>query len=122
MVNFFYIYTYTIMRVHLIKKQTLIDYAIGHPNSLAALTYWMDIVKFADWSNPNEIKKTFATADILGNDSNRVIFNIGGNKYRLICKYKFGKNKVHIFVCWIGTHKEYDKICKKNVQYKISVY
>lgn len=110
------------MRVHLIKKQTLIDYALGHSNSIAAFNYWLEAVKFADWNKPEEIKSTFGTADILGNDSNRVIFDIGGNNYRLICKYMFGKKKVHLFVCWVGTHVEYTELCKQNKQYTIAVY
>lgn len=36
-------------------------------------------------------------------------------------KYAFGKNQVHLFVCWIGTHKEYDKLCKINGQYSVSI-
>lgn len=66
--------------------------------------------------------KTFGYADLLGNGSNRVVFNIAGNNYRLICGYKFGPNMVHLFVKWIGTHAEYDKLCSKNLQYTVSKY
>lgn len=110
------------MRVHLIKKQTVIDYALGHSNSIAAFNYWLETVKFADWNSPGEIKSTFGSVDVLGNDSNRVIFDIGGGNYRMICKYMFGKTKIHLFVSWIGTHAEYDKLCAKNEQYTISIY
>jgi len=65
---------------------------------------------------------TFNSADILGNGSERVVFNIGGNKYRMICKYHFGETKVHLFVNWIGTHSEYTKLCNEGKQYTVNVY
>lgn len=45
---------------------------------------------------------TFGATDLLGKSSNRAVFNIGGNTYRMICKYAFGDRKVHLFICWIG--------------------
>ncbi|WP_298608866.1 type II toxin-antitoxin system HigB family toxin [uncultured Spirosoma sp.] len=56
------------------------------------------------------MKDTFGAADLLGNGTNRIVFDIGGNYYRMICKYAFGKNQVHLFVCWIGAHAEYVKL------------
>jgi mRNA-degrading endonuclease HigB of HigAB toxin-antitoxin module len=47
---------------------------------------------------------------------------IGGNKYRLICKYYFGKQRVHLFVKWIGTHAEYTKLCKENNQFNVDSF
>jgi mRNA interferase HigB len=80
------------------------------------------LLRFADWNVPRDIVSTFNSADILGQGSNRVVFNTGGNKYRMICKYYFGKKKIHLFVKWIGTHSEYDKLCKENKQYHIDQY
>jgi mRNA interferase HigB len=51
-----------------------------------------------------------------------VVFDIGGNNYRMICKYVFGEREIHLFVCWIGTHADYDALCKKNEQYTISKF
>ena len=65
---------------------------------------------------------TFNSADILGRGSDRIVFNIAGNNFRLICKYHFGKEKVHLFVKWIGTHAEYTKLCKDAKQYDINAY
>jgi mRNA interferase HigB len=73
-------------------------------------------------TEPNEIVATFNSADILGKGSDRVVFNIGGNNYRLICKYHFGKTRIHLFVKWIGTHAEYSKLCNEGKQYEIDVY
>ncbi len=70
-------------------------------------------LKYCDWRIPSDIAKSFRTSDIVtcaGKPFNRVIFDIGGNKYRLICGYKFGKSKVVLYVRFAGTHKEYDRI------------
>ena len=71
---------------------------------------------------PTDIQNTFGSADLLGKNSDRVIFDIGGNNYRLICKYFFGVKQIHLFVCWIGTHTDYDKLCNKNEQFNINHY
>ncbi len=90
--------------------------------SRSSFEIWLAALKRADWDEPNDIVSTFGSADILGKGSERVVFNIGGNNYRLICKYHFGHKKVHLFVKWVGTHAEYTKICKEGRQYEINVY
>jgi mRNA interferase HigB len=110
------------MKVHLIKKQTIEEYAIRNSRSRSSFGIWLNIVRFADWNEPSDIQDTFGSADLLGNGTNRVVFNIGGNNYRIICKYAFGKNQVHLFVCWLGTHAEYSKLCKEEKQYTINSY
>lgn len=110
------------MKVHLIKKQSIEDYIKINARSKASFEIWLSILKRADWNEPNEIILTFNSADILGKSSNRVVFNIGGNNYRLICKYHFGKMKTHLFINWIGTHSEYTKLCKEGKQYDINAY
>ena len=54
--------------------------------------------------------ETFPSADLLGDGTEKVIFDIGGNNYRIICKYWFSRDDVHLYVKWIGTHAEYDKL------------
>lgn len=83
---------------------------------------WLSIIKRVDWSEPKEIIATFNSADILGKGSDRVVFNVGGNNYRLICKYHFGNTRAHLFIKWIGTHAEYTKLCNEGRQYEIDVY
>lgn len=68
------------------------------------------------------LRKRIIPADVIGKRSNRIIFNIGGNRYRMICKYHFGKVNVHLFIMWIGTHAEYSKLCDKSLQYTIKFY
>ncbi len=110
------------MKVRLIKKQTILNYIALNRNSKLYFDNWLIKLKFANWSNANNIKSTYQSADILGKGSDRVVFNIGGNNYRMICSYKFGKRYVHLFINWIGTHAEYTKLCEKNLQYKINNY
>lgn len=110
------------MKVHLIKKQSIEDYVRKNARSRVSFEIWLSIIKRADWKEPNDIFSTFKSADILGKASQRVVFNIGGNNYRLICKYYFGDTNVHLFIKWIGTHAGYSKLCKEGKQYEIDVY
>ena len=110
------------MRVHLIKKQTIQDFIITNAQSKSAFEIWYAIIKHADWNQPSDIIQTFNSADILGKGSERVVFNIAGNSYRLICKYHFGNNMIHLFIKWIGTHADYTKLCNNGKQYEISLY
>ena len=110
------------MRVHLIKMQSIEGYVRGNAQSKVPFGKWLSIIKRAEWNEPHDIINTFNSADILGKGSERVVFNIGGNKYRMICKYHFGKSSVHLFVKWIGTHATYTKLCNELKQYTVNVY
>lgn len=110
------------MRVHLIKKQSIEDFMLDNALSRNSLQSWLSAIKYADWDVPSDIRKTFRSADLLGRGSSRVVFNISGNAYRMVCKYFFGERMVHLFVCWIGSHAEYDLMCSRNVQYFINRY
>lgn len=110
------------MKLHLIKKQTIEEFAAANSGSRLGFSIWLAIAKDADWETPEDILSTFGTADLLGNGTNRVVFNIGGNKYRLICKYFFGEKQVHLFVCWIGSHATYTVLCNEGRQYDINVF
>jgi len=110
------------MKVHLIRKATIDAYAKQNAQGKVSFNEWLTKVKFADWEIPADMKMTFPSADLLGKSSSRVIFDIGGNKYRIIAKYHFGDKQVHLFICWIGTHAEYDKLCKAGEQYAVSNY
>lgn len=110
------------MKVHLIKEKTIRNYVTGNSGSKIPFEEWLTRLKKADWEKPADMKETFPAADLLGRSSLRVVFDIGGNNYRIICKYAFGENEVHLFVCWIGTHSEYDELCDDNEQYAINLY
>jgi mRNA interferase HigB len=110
------------MRVRLIKKQTIEDYAKANARSRPSFSLWLNIIKYADWAIPEDIKSTFGSADLLLNGSDRVVFDIAGNNFRMICKYYFGTKQIHLYVCWIGTHAEYDRLCAQGRQYDIHIY
>jgi mRNA interferase HigB len=79
----------------------------------AALDAWFDEVKKAKWQNSADIRRRYATASIISAD--RVVFNIKGNDYRLVVAVDFDRSIV--WIKWIGTHKEYDKIDVKKVKH-----
>jgi mRNA interferase HigB len=110
------------MKVHLIRRETVDAYKKQNAQSRVSFEVWLVKLKYADWELPEDIQSSFSSVDLLGKGSNRVVFDIGGNKYRLIAKYAFGDVQVHLFICWIGTHAEYDKLCKTGEQYRISNY
>lgn len=110
------------MKVHVIKLKTIQKYYTRNTNSKRSFNLWIKFIEKADWKTPKSIIDTFGNADILGNGTERVVFNIGGNKYRMICSYYFGKKNVHLYINWIGTHAEYTEICDDNHQYKINKY
>jgi len=110
------------VKIHLIKERAIFEYIESRPEANAGFRNWLRILNVSIWKEPNDIVKSFVYADILGNGTNRAIFNIGGNKFRCICTYSFGRKFVHLFINWIGTHVEYDKLCAKNLQFTISKF
>jgi mRNA interferase HigB len=110
------------MRVHLIKKSTVEEFVSENERSKPSFQIWLTVIKYADWNKPEDIQNTFGSADLLGNGTYRIVFNIGGNNYRMICHYVFGENLVRLFICWIGTHAQYSKLCKEGKQYNINLY
>jgi mRNA interferase HigB len=110
------------MKVHLIKEQTIRYYVVSHAPCRSSFDNWLTSAKYADWAIPEDIQQTFGSADLLGDGSDRVVFNIGGNNYRMICKYFFGTTLVHLSVYWIGTHAEYDELCENGEQYTVKAY
>lgn len=107
------------MKVHLIKKQSIEVFVIENAQAKVFFETWLAIIKSVDWEIPQDIVSTFGNADILGKGSERVVFNIGGNKYRMVCKYYFGVNRVHLFIKWIGSHAKYSRLCKQGKQFEI---
>lgn len=79
----------------------------------SALDSWFHEVRQANWGNPADVVEAFANASIVGSD--RVVFNIKGNDYRLVVAIHYRLQIV--FVKWLGSHAEYDKIDVKTVSY-----
>lgn len=110
------------MRINLFKQSTIEDFAKENAGSVDPFKLWLIKIKAADWEKPDDMKSTFPSADLLGKGSNRVIFDIGGNNYRIICKYWVGADRFSLFIKWIGTHAQYDALCKQNKQYTVDTY
>jgi mRNA interferase HigB len=79
----------------------------------AALNSWFQEARQAHWKNPADVVKAYANASIVGPD--RVVFNIKGNDYRLVVAIHYRLQIV--FIKWVGSHAEYDKIDVKKVNY-----
>ena len=87
-------------------KSTLKAYWEKRPDTGQYLKTWHDNAMASSWKTPNDVVNTYASASIL--KDSRVVFNIRGNAYRLIAKFNFEKQ--WIFILFIGTHAEFDKV------------
>jgi len=89
----------------------LLRFGQQHLGALPALRVWLKTAKLAHWTNAVEVKATFRSADPVGD--RRMVFNIGGNKYRLVAEIDY-RNGI-MFVCFLGTHAQYDRIDARTV-------
>ena len=78
----------------------------GNEESRVPLERWYEITENAQWHNFAELKQDFPSADYVGNQ--HYVFNIRGNRYRLVVVIKFVMG--YVFIRFVGTHEEYDKI------------
>jgi len=97
--------------MRIIARPKLIDFGERFPDAKAQIDVWWAEAKRAEWMTPAEIKAQYRNASIL--KGGRVVFNICGNKYRLIVKFDYEKGIG--FVRFVGTHKEYDEINAEEV-------
>jgi mRNA interferase HigB len=93
----------------IISKSALMEFVKAHSNAAAPLNSWYEITRNCDWAHFSDLKRTFNHVDAVGND--RFVFNIKGNDYRLVAMIHFSKRT--LYIRFIGTHQDYDKIdCK----------
>jgi mRNA interferase HigB len=90
--------------MHVISRKALQQFWAHHPDSETPLVRWFKIMQQTDFQNFSELRAAFPTADKVGD---WIVFNIGGNKYRLITSIHFNRGKVYIR--HVLTHQEYDK-------------
>jgi mRNA interferase HigB len=88
--------------MHIISKKKLREFWHQHPRAKPALESWFQVVNQIEWDNFGDVRQTFNTADRVGRF---VVFDIGGNKYRLIAAIHFNRGK--LFVRHVLTHAEY---------------
>jgi mRNA interferase HigB len=105
--------------VRIIARSTLtrfLDRLEGHKDHRAlkaALDAWFQEARQAEWKNSSDVKASYAHASIVGAD--RVVFNLKGNAYRLAVAVDYRRGTV--FIKWLGTHKQYDAINVRTIQY-----
>jgi mRNA interferase HigB len=90
--------------MNVISRKRLEDFWQGHPDSKAPLKSWYNICRKARWENLDDVQEIYSHADLVGDCT---VFNIGGNKYRLITKIRYRYQR--IYVIHVLTHKDYDK-------------
>ena len=98
-------------RMRVIARKTLREYGKRVPDADAPLNAWYHEAKKAEWNSPSDIKEMYRSASIL--KSGRVVFNIAGNKHRLVVRIDY--EHAIVFIRFIGTHAEYDKINAEEV-------
>ena len=101
------------MRVRIIKWNNVIEYCESDRRMLKAFHRFNEVAKEANWSNPQDIIRSYNDSDLVTckkQKTSRIIFNIGQNKYRLIVGYYFASNQTILYVKFVGTHKEYELI------------
>ncbi len=105
--------------MRIIARRTLRDFVDSRAGSKdqpalkAALDAWFDEVHKAQWANAAEVKRLYRTASVV--TAERVVFNIKGNDYRLVAAIDFEKGI--IWIKWIGSHADYDRIDVKEVKH-----
>jgi len=90
--------------MRIIKRGALEQFLGEHPDAMAGLESWYAVMRKADWKTPAELRRVYPNADLVGR---RTVFNIAGNKYRLIARVNYQTQRV--FVLYILTHAEYDR-------------
>lgn len=98
--------------MQVIAKRTLRRFWERQPQAETPLRVWFALVDKADWKGPADVKLSFgASVDFVGD--NRAIFDIGGNKYRLVAHIAYRYRRV--LIKFVGTHSEYDRIDPEQV-------
>jgi mRNA interferase HigB len=95
----------------IISQRIINEFAKEYPLAGEPLNKWYKQTIAADWQSFNETKKTFNATDFDGND--RYVFDIGGNNYRLVAMIHFKKRT--LYIRFIGTHKQYEQICRRGL-------
>lgn len=99
--------------MRIIATNTIQEYWKKHPECEQALKAWVQEVQKATWQNPQELKDQYKSASVI--TGKRVVFNINGNRHRLLVDIEFRLQI--IFIVWFGNHHDYDQVDAKKVAY-----
>jgi mRNA interferase HigB len=92
--------------MNVVTRRRLREFWLIHPRAKGPLTAWHEVTRRATWRDSHEVRNDFGSADFISD--NRVIFDVGGNKYRIVVRISYRYKQV--LVKFVGTHAEYDKI------------
>jgi mRNA interferase HigB len=110
----------SLLKMRIIARRTLREFVTSraghkdHQALKAALDAWFDEVRKARWRNTADVRRLYATASVIS--AERVVFNIKANSYRLVVSVDF--NKGIVWIKWIGTHRDYDRIDVTKVEHE----
>ena len=88
----------------MISRRAIREFAKQHPEALDPLRRWAKVTESVEWKTPADVRRTFNTADFVGD---KTVFDVGGNKYRVIAFVHYRRKAVYIKE--VLTHKSYDK-------------
>lgn len=95
-------------------KSTLRAFWTRYPDARKPLQEWYDTAEDADWQTLADVRVDYPKTDFVkANNGDKLIFDIGGNKYRLVCRIEFGKPG--LLILFVGTHAEYDRLTIKEL-------
>jgi mRNA interferase HigB len=92
--------------MRIVALGTLRDFWLEHPDAEVPLRSWYALASRAQWSNPADVRTAYRTASFIA--GNRVVFDIGGNRFRLVVAVHY--NRRALFIRFVGSHAEYDRI------------
>jgi len=92
--------------MNVVTRGTIVEFISRHPDGKDSIESWYSEAKRARWSSPDDVVKHYPKASIVG--YNRVVFNICGNRFRLVCAMQY-KSKI-VYIKFLGTHTEYGRI------------
>lgn len=97
--------------MHVISRKAIREFWGEHPDAEQPLKAWFAEAKIASWTQPADVKAKYGSASIL--QGGRVVFNIAGNKFRLVVQINY--EHFTVYVRYVGTHKDYDKIDAQSI-------
>ena len=92
--------------MNVVSRQTLVTFWTRHPQSKGVLSQWFLAARTAEWKTPQDVRAEYNSADFLGD--NRVVFDLGGNNYRVVVRISYTFKQV--LIKFVGTHAEYDRV------------
>lgn len=104
------------MKTNLVRKDTIEDYVAADPRRRLCFAAWLIHVKHTRLFEAADIKREFPSAQLLERNTNRAVFSIGNNNFKIITIYAFDRRCTQLIVCWVGETEEYEKLTDEQRQ------